>query len=77
MVWLEGVVVGAHGLGPWTSSLSETRSNQLSYAPPSFHWARGGLPAGFFRPPFPRLGKRTAQCRAPCLAFAHGGGPAP
>ena len=29
--------------------------------------------AGFFRPPFPRLGKRTAQCRAPCLAFAPGG----
>ena len=27
------MVVGAHGLGPWTSSLSETRSNQLSYAP--------------------------------------------
>ena len=26
-------MVGAHGLGPWTSSLSETRSNQLSYAP--------------------------------------------
>ena len=30
----------------------------------------GVLPAGFLRPPFPRLGKRTAQCRAPCLAFA-------
>ena len=29
--WLE--MVGAHGLEPWTSSLSETRSNQLSYAP--------------------------------------------
>ncbi len=28
-----GAAVGAHGLGPWTSSLSETRSNQLSYAP--------------------------------------------
>ena len=26
-------LVGAHGLEPWTSSLSETRSNQLSYAP--------------------------------------------
>ena len=25
--------MGAHGLEPWTSSLSETRSNQLSYAP--------------------------------------------
>ena len=30
-----GQMVGAHGLGPWTSSLSETRSNQLSYAPES------------------------------------------
>ena len=26
-------MVGARGLGPRTSSLSETRSNQLSYAP--------------------------------------------
>lgn len=30
-------LVGAHGLGPWTSSLSETRSNQLSYAPGSLY----------------------------------------
>ena len=41
-------MVGAHGLGPWTSSLSETRSNQLSYAPPL------RLP----RPP----GNGTVQC---------------
>ena len=26
-------MVGAHGFEPWTSSLSEMRSNQLSYAP--------------------------------------------
>jgi hypothetical protein len=26
-------MVGAHGLEPWTSSLSGTRSSQLSYAP--------------------------------------------
>ena len=26
-------MVGVHGFEPWTSSLSETRSNQLSYTP--------------------------------------------
>gem|GEM_PF-4263156 len=26
-------MVGAHGFEPWTSSLSVTRSDQLSYAP--------------------------------------------
>ena len=39
-------LVGAHGLEPWTSSLSETRSNQLSYAPKKCHDARkrrGGI----------------------------------
>ena len=41
------MVVGAHGLGPWTSSLSETRSNQLSYAP---------------EPPPPGTGQRNAAC---------------
>ena len=55
-------MVGAHGLGPWTSSLSETRSNQLSYAPGSgdgppaagqrnaarLDWLR--LPAGLLLP---------------------------
>ena len=41
------LLVGAHGLEPWTSSLSETRSNQLSYAPKKCHDARkrrGGIP---------------------------------
>ena len=56
------MVVGAHGLGPWTSSLSETRSNQLSYAP--------GLP-----PPGPGLpGRGTVQCAMPGLASATNGG---
>ena len=50
-------MVGAHGLGPWTSSLSETRSNQLSYAP------------GERRPP----GDGTAQCGVPGLAPPSGG----
>ena len=36
------MVVGAHGLGPWTSSLSETRSNQLSYAPGAIRAPRRG-----------------------------------
>ncbi len=43
-------LVGAHGLEPWTSSLSETRSNQLSYAPKKCHDARkrrGGLEIPF------------------------------
>ena len=57
-----GAAVGAHGLGPWTSSLSETRSNQLSYAP--------GLP-----PPGPGLpGRGTVQCAMPGLASATNGG---
>ena len=51
--------MGAHGLGPWTSSLSETRSNQLSYAP--------GVSSSFSRSPL-LPGKRTAQCRMPYLA---------
>ena len=51
-------MVGAHGLGPWTSSLSETRSNQLSYAPGFLRFlpARG--------PP----GNGTVQCAMPGLA---------
>ena len=56
------MVVGAHGLGPWTSSLSETRSNQLSYAPGS----PGDAPSG----------DGTAQRGAPGLA-PPSGGPAP
>ena len=55
-------LVGAHGLEPWTSSLSETRSNQLSYAP-----ALDGSLISFvfsFRPP------GTEQCSAVCLASA-------
>ena len=64
MVWLEGVVVGAHGLGPWTSSLSETRSNQLSYAPPSFHRARGGPPRRVLPSAVPA--SREADSAMPC-----------
>ena len=56
------MVVGAHGLGPWTSSLSETRSNQLSYAPGT----PGDAPSG----------DGTAQRGAPGLA-PPSGGPAP
>ena len=57
-----GRLVGAHGFGPWTSSLSETRSNQLSYAP-------SGTPA-------PSPG--TGQCNAARLAWPPAdGGPAP
>ena len=37
-------MVGAHGLGPWTSSLSETRSNHLSYAPGVFSSPVPGAP---------------------------------
>ena len=55
-----GGMVGAHGLGPWTSSLSETRSNQLSYAP-AFPPARGASP-----------GNGTAQCNVPYLARLRG-----
>ena len=72
-------MVGAHGLGPWTSSLSETRSNQLSYAPGSgdgppaagqrnaarLDWLR--LPAGLL------LQKEVIQpqvpLRLPCYDF--------
>lgn len=33
-IWnLKSEIVGAHGFEPWTSSLSEKRSSQLSYAP--------------------------------------------
>ena len=45
--------MGAHGLGPWTSSLSETRSNQLSYAP--------GLSFSSVSPS-PGSGQRNAAC---------------
>ena len=61
---MEGVVVGAHGLGPWTSSLSETRSNQLSYAPPSFHRAGGGPPRGVLPSAVPA--SRGADSAMPC-----------
>ena len=54
-----GGLVGAHGLGPWTSSLSETRSNQLSYAP-----GRAGAPPG----------NGTVQRGAPGLALPSPGG---
>ena len=64
MVWMEGVVVGAHGLGPWTSSLSETRSNQLSYAPPSFHWPCGGPPRRVLPSAVPA--SREADSAMPC-----------
>ncbi len=64
MVWMEGVVVGAHGLGPWTSSLSETRSNQLSYAPHSFHRARGGPPRRVLPSAVPA--SREADSAMPC-----------
>ena len=38
--------VGVHGVEPWTSSLSATRSNQLSYTPVSWSsYCRSGSPA--------------------------------
>ena len=52
-------VVGARGLEPRTSSLSETRSNQLSYAPP--------------RRPAPRTMNSEMRCdtgQGPALASA-------
>ena len=64
--WAKNGLVGAHGLGPWTSSLSETRSNQLSYAP--------GLPFSLL---LPLPGKRTAQCHTPYLVPLSREGTAP
>lgn len=69
---MKGGLVGAHGLGPWTSSLSETRSNQLSYAP--------GFPMSFFfRLPGLGSGQRNALCPAwpSRAALRPRGGPAP
>ena len=59
-------LVGAHGFGPWTSSLSETRSNQLSYAPPPPPSGNGTVQCGAWpgRP-----------SRAAC-SFLEGGDPA-
>ena len=66
-----GEVVGAHGLGPWTSSLSETRSNQLSYAPglsfssvPRPRETDSAMRRALPRPSRLRVGRgRTAPCK--------------
>ena len=59
--------MGARGFEPRTSSLSETRSNQLSYAP-------GDLPA--LRKKNSAM-KRAAGAWAPALAWPGGGKPPP
>ncbi len=67
-----GGLVGAHGLGPWTSSLSETRSNQLSYAP--------GFPYPYFlRLPGIREADSAMRCAlpGPPKSLATFRGPAP
>ena len=67
----EGGLVGAHGLGPWTSSLSETRSNQLSYAPKKCHDARkrrGGIGNSVFLR-FRWVSSTTKQCNTACLTW--------
>ena len=46
VTWIVKELVGAPGLEPGTSSLSEKRSNQLSYAPENFSRAIAAMPFG-------------------------------
>ena len=46
-IFKQQIMVGVPGLEPGTSSLSGTRSNQLSYTPKSRFWFSRRLPKKF------------------------------